>query len=52
MQISLTGRIVAIADIYDAMIRRRDYKSMVRPDVAMKYIASLAEAGKLNKQYA
>lgn len=51
MHISLIGRIVAIADIYDAMIRQRDYKSMVRPDVAMKYISSLAEAGKLDKQY-
>ena len=47
MQISLAGRIVAIADIYDAMIRKREYKSMVRPDVAMKHVTSLAAVGKL-----
>ncbi|HOJ49691.1 MAG TPA: HD domain-containing protein [Spirochaetota bacterium] len=48
-QISLAGRIVAIADIYDALIRKREYKSMVKPDIAMKHIVELSEKGKLDK---
>lgn len=47
-EISLAGRIVAIADIYDAMIRRRDYKEMIKPYKAMRHLMSLSEHGKLD----
>jgi len=48
-QISLSGRIVAVADIYDALIRKREYKSMIKPDLAMKHLLELGEKGKLDK---
>lgn len=50
-QISLAGRIIAVADIYDAMVRKREYKSMVRPDIAIRHVISLSENGKLDKQF-
>ncbi len=49
--ISLAGRIVSIADIYDALIRKREYKSMMMPNKAMKQIIDLAYFGKLDNQY-
>ena len=52
MRISLAGRIVAIADIYDALIRKREYKSMIKPHIAMKKIQDLAKEGKIDKTYA
>lgn len=51
MQISLAGRIVAVADIYDALIRKREYKSMMKPDQAMHHILELGQNGKLDKTY-
>lgn len=51
-QISLAGRIIAVADIYDAMIRKREYKNMVKPHIAMRHIISLAEAGKIDRNFA
>jgi HD-GYP domain-containing protein (c-di-GMP phosphodiesterase class II) len=49
--ISLSGRIVAVSDIYDAMVRKREYKSMVRPNMAMRYVLELGTQGKLDKRY-
>ena len=44
MDIPLSGRIVALADVYDALISRRVYKSAMSHDVARAII--LEERGK------
>jgi HD-GYP domain-containing protein (c-di-GMP phosphodiesterase class II) len=51
LQISFAARIVAVADIYDALVRKRDYKSMVKPDLAMRHVVALGEEGKLDKTF-
>ncbi len=49
-QISLAGRMIAVVDIYDAMTRKREYKSMVKPYIAMRHILSLSQQGKVDKK--
>jgi HD-GYP domain-containing protein (c-di-GMP phosphodiesterase class II) len=37
-EIPISGRIVALADVYDAMISKRIYKEAFREDIALNYI--------------
>ena len=40
--ISFSGRLIGVVDVYDALTRRRAYKSMVRPDDAIQLLATMA----------
>ena len=41
--ISFSGRLIGVVDVYDALTRRRAYKSMVRPDDAMHLLHTMAD---------
>lgn len=47
-QISLEARIVAVADIYDALTQMRSYKAAFTPVEAERILRELAEAGRLD----
>lgn len=51
MHISLAGRVIAVCDIYDALIRKRSYKTMIKPNIAMNYILEMGKSGKLDSKY-
>ena len=46
--VSLAGRIVAVADIYDSLTQARPYKSAFAGDHAAAILRSMVEAGKLD----
>jgi HD-GYP domain-containing protein (c-di-GMP phosphodiesterase class II) len=47
-EVSLAGRIVAVADIYDALTQARPYKPAFSETHAMQMLRSMAQAGKLD----
>jgi HD-GYP domain-containing protein (c-di-GMP phosphodiesterase class II) len=47
-QISLEARIVAVADIYDALTQNRVYKAAMTPEAAEGILLRMAEAGQLD----
>lgn len=46
--VSLAGRVVAVADIYDSLTQARPYKSAFADDHAAAILRSMVEAGKLD----
>ncbi len=44
-EISFAGRLVAICDVYDAMLRERSYKTAMKPFDAMRVIKDMTEQG-------
>ena len=49
-QISLEARIVAVADIYDALTQNRVYKAALAPEQAESILGRMAEAGQLDSR--
>ena len=47
--ISFAGRLIAICDVYDALIRRRSYKSLLTPSQAVKLLLKMNEEGRFDK---
>lgn len=47
--ISFAGRLIAICDVYDALIRRRSYKSLLTPSQAVKLLLKMNEEGQFDK---
>ena len=48
--ISFSGRLIGVVDVYDALTRRRSYKSMVRPDDAINLLGTMAERGLFDRK--
>lgn len=48
MAISFAGRLIAICDVYDAMMRERRYKSAMKPNLVMSFLAKLARKGQFD----
>ncbi len=48
MEISFSGRLIAICDVYDAMLRERRYKHAMKPNLVMDFIKNLAEQGQFD----
>lgn len=48
MEISFAGRVIAICDVYDAMIRERRYKNAMKPSKAMKMMVQFTEQGQFD----
>ncbi len=44
-EISYAGRVIAICDVYDAMLRERSYKSAMKPFEAMESIKQMTNQG-------
>jgi HD-GYP domain-containing protein (c-di-GMP phosphodiesterase class II) len=49
-QVSNTARILAVVDIYDALITDRPYRSSLPKDKALDILLTEAEEGKLDKE--
>ena len=47
--ISFAGRLIGIIDVYDALIRRRTYKSLLTPSQAISILISMAQDNKFDK---
>lgn len=47
-QVSLVGRIVAVADIYDALTQERPYRQAMAAEAAAATLLAMAKAGKLD----
>lgn len=45
MEISNAGRIIALCDVYDALIRDRRYKNAIKPNIAMEQLRKWTETG-------
>ncbi|NOY09129.1 MAG: HD domain-containing protein [Spirochaetes bacterium] len=47
--ISFSGRLIAVCDVYDALIRRRSYKSLLTPSQAIALLLKINEEGQFDR---
>ncbi len=47
--ISFSGRLIAICDVYDALVRRRSYKTMLTPSQAVSVLLKMEKDGAFDK---
>ncbi len=48
MEISFAGRLVAICDVYDALLRERRYKHAMKPNLVINFIQDLTNKGQFD----
>ncbi len=47
--ISFSGRLIAICDVYDALVRRRSYKTLLTPSQAMAVLLKMEKEGMFDR---